>query len=124
MRRRVVPFPSTRAPSASMMSSRTSTSRIRGTLANSHGWSVSMQAAISGNAEFLLPSTATRPESERPPMIFREAMSTLHVPSATLHTEPQVDDLVPQCDAESLAHFAPAALDQLANLGRRRAPLV
>jgi len=40
----------------------------------SHGLAVSTHAAINGSAEFLLPSTATRPDNDRPPSILNEAI--------------------------------------------------
>ena len=70
-----VPAPSTVAPSPRMISSSTSTSRIRGTLLMTHSSSLRRQAAISGSAEFLLPSTATLPDSRRPPSILKVAIN-------------------------------------------------
>ena len=55
--------PSTVAPSPRISSSNTSTSRMRGTFDSTHSSSVSRHAASSGNAEFLLPSTATVPRA-------------------------------------------------------------
>ena len=70
-----VPAPCTVAPRPWMISSSTSTSRIRGTLLMTHSSSLRRQAAISGSAEFLLPSTATVPDSRRPPSILKVAIS-------------------------------------------------
>ena len=62
-----VPSPSTSAPSDRSSSIITATSRIRGTLRSSQVSVVSRHAASSGSAAFLLPSTAMRPDSRRPP---------------------------------------------------------
>ena len=67
MRSVEVPAPFTVAPRPAMICSSTSTSRMRGTFSRTHSWSVSRQAAISGSAAFLFPSTVTAPESRRPP---------------------------------------------------------
>src|SRR5262245_45807505 len=75
-----------------------------------------MHAAISGRAEFLLPSTATLPDSARPPSILSDAMS----PRAW--SEPQIHDFVPELDPEAGVHLIAAAVDQTADvLGGGRA---
>ncbi len=82
MRNVGVPAPSTVAPSPRSSSSSTSTSRMRGTLAIVHSSSVSRQAAISGSAEFLFPSTVTAPDSRRPPSIRNVAISPPSLPTS------------------------------------------
>src|SRR5690349_24544516 len=99
-----------------MMSSRTSTSRIRGTFSSTHSWSVSKHAAMSGSAEFLFPSTAMRPDSRRPPSTFSSAM----LPFA--ETEP--DDLVLELDTKFVLHRAPARFDQFDDVGSARGSVV
>src|SRR6185436_4252317 len=88
-----------------------------------------MHAAISGSAEFLFPSTDTRPDSARPPITFKLAMqspvsslqspvtsyqltvTTLQPPTSSA-SEAQIHDLVAQLDAE----FHAAAFDQPADV--------
>jgi hypothetical protein len=65
----VLPMPSTSAPKSSSNRAITSTSAMRGMLVSVHHSSVSRQAAISGSAAFLLPSTSTRPSMRWPPSI-------------------------------------------------------
>ena len=62
-----VPSPLTRAPTPVSRSAITRMSEIRGTFSSRQVSSLSRQAATSGSAEFLLPSTVMRPESFRPP---------------------------------------------------------
>ena len=62
-----VPSPLTRAPTPVSRSAITRMSEMRGTFSRRHVSSLSRQAATSGSAEFLLPSTVMRPDSRRPP---------------------------------------------------------
>src|SRR5581483_4201059 len=91
----------------------TSTSLMRGTFVSTHSRSVSRQAASSGSAAFLLPSTATDPESRWPP-----SMSSVDIEL------PEIDDLFAQGDAEPVAHRRAAALDQHPDVARGRAAIV
>src|SRR5688572_17672477 len=111
-----VPMPSTVAPRPTSRSRRTCTSRIRGTLVSTHAWSVSRHAAISGSAEFLLPSTASLPDSRRPPSTFSTAIRPF------IESEP--DDLVFQLDTEPTGNLPPASFDQRHDVARRRAAVI
>src|SRR5204863_1788363 len=113
-RRVVLPMPSTSAPRSSISRAITSTSLIRGTLVSTHSSRVSRHAASSGSAEFLLPSTATDPDSRWPPSINSVDMGPLT----------EIDDLVPQFDAEPLADGCAALLDERADVARGRGPVV
>src|SRR4051812_43336640 len=106
-------MPSTSAPRSRSRRAITSTSLIRGTLVSSHHSVVSRQAASSGSAAFLFPSTETRPESRRPPSI-----------SSVDIEVPEVDDLVPELHAETVADRAPAPLDQQADVSGGRGAVV
>src|SRR5471032_2079061 len=83
MRTSFAPVHSTSAPRCDSRPSMVSTSRIRGTLVNTTGSSVSRHAARIGSAPFLLPAARTRPESCRPPSITNESTACLTVVDAT-----------------------------------------
>ena len=82
----------------------TSTSPMRGTLVSTHSSSVSRQAASSGSAAFLLPSTATRPSSRWPPSI-----SSVDISSALPADSPR-------------PRVSPAPNPRNTGSGRRRTP--
>src|SRR5688500_14740505 len=117
-----VPNPSIRAPRPRRISPSTSTSLIRGTFDSTHSSSVSRQAASSGSAEFLLPSTDSRPERQRPPSTFRMDMRSFRCFPGIGCAEPH--DLVAQIDAELFPHLAPASLDQFGHVGGGGAAIV
>ena len=121
-----------------MISSSTSTSRIRGTLLMTHSSSLRRQAAISGSAEFLLPSTATVPDSRRPPSILKVAISPPPASRAGTGCSNPIETIssrkrTPYCahtsclqrsiSARMSAALAPASLTmKLACVGDTRAP--
>ena len=111
----VVPIPSTSAPRSSSSRAITSTSPIRGTFWRTHSSSVRRQAAISGSAEFLLPSTSIRPLRRWPPSISR--VDTLQASDSGLELS-EIDDLVFQGYAKSISHDRATPLDEPPNLGR------
>ena len=102
----VVPMPSTSAPMSASRRAITSTSPMRGTLVSTHSSSVSRQAASSGSAAFLLPSTATRPSSRWPP-----SMRSVDISSALPADSPRPPR-------------SPAANPRNTGSGRRRTPKV
>ena len=66
---------STVAPRVVRISSMPFTSRIRGKLRRMNGSLVSRLAAMSGNAEFLLPFAVTSPRSGVPPSTMKRAIA-------------------------------------------------
>src|ERR1051326_1523778 len=97
-------MPSTSAPRSSLSRAITSTSLMRGTFVSTHSSVVRRQAARSGSAEFLLPSTSTDPESRCPPSISSVDICAIEDDMPSLLELAEIDDLFPQLDAEALAH--------------------
>src|SRR5690348_12217045 len=91
---------------------------MRGTFARWHGSLVSRHAASSGSAEFLLPSTITRPDSRRPPSIRRIAILPRPLPVA------EIDNFLLQGDAKPIADCVAAPGDERTDLPGRRSSLV
>ncbi len=90
---------------------------MRGTFSSRQVSSLSRQAATSGSAEFLLPSTVMRPESFRPPSMRSVDMVVVRSgPDVGSVELAEVDDLFAQPDAEALDDALLAPLDQGANL--------
>src|SRR6266496_2916822 len=106
-------MPSTSAPRSSSRRAMTSTSPMRGTFSSTHCSSVIRQAATSGSAEFLLPSTSMRPLRRWPPSISRvdTLASGLGFESSEAH------DFVRQLDVKLPADFRAASLDQRSDVG-------
>ena len=113
--------PRREAPRPRSSSPMTATSRIRGTLVSSHGSEVRRQAASSGRAAFLLPSTSTRPPSRWPPSTTSRVFVSDRGSWATLRELSQIDDLASQDDAESRLDPRPAQIHEGADVARRRA---
>src|SRR5262249_43569748 len=86
---------------------------MRGTLDSTHSSLLNRQAASSGKAEFLLPSTATLPDSRRPPSINSVDIEV-----------PEVDDFVAQLDAERRSDAGPAGENHAPDVAGRRRSVV
>ena len=122
MRSVVLPMPSTSAPRSSSSRAITSTSAMRGTLVSVHGSSVSRQAAISGSAAFLLPSTSTRPSMRRPPSITSVDMQCRQSSSrvgSTFRSRPDRRSHFASVTPNRSFTAVAAALDERRDLGRR-----
>ena len=100
----------------------TSTSPIRGTLRSVDSSSLKRHAAISGRAAFLLPSTSMRPESWS--TAFDNQCGHELVSLDRRLELPHIHNLIPQLDAEPLAHARPASFDERPDVGGRRAAFV
>ena len=108
----------------------TSTSRMRGTLRQPNGRSVSSAAAMMGSAAFLLPSGAMVPERGRPPSMTKYSVTACrasivatggHATSRSSPTIPQMTDLVHDRDAAwSLLHRVHEERGAAAPRARRR----
>src|SRR5204863_5853335 len=124
-------MPSTCPPRSRISRAITSTSLIRGTLVRTHSSTVNRQAASSGSAEFLFPSTSTALDRRWPPSInsvdinSRSSLRACSHFSDTLLVEgAEIDDLLAQLDAEAVADGGPALIDQAPDGGSRRVPFV
>ena len=86
---------------------------------------VSRQAAKSGSAAFLFPSTARRPESGCPPSINSVDIDQLTVSAHSgLRNSPRYTISSLQLDAELLPHLLAAPLNQSSDVARRRGAIV